>query len=58
MVVLAFDAPGQEPSPELIAATKTHLATAGFGEPELTRYDTNGQVVVCVRAARGRVTGR
>ena len=49
-VVLAFDAPGQEPSEDLIAATRANLALAGFGEPELTRYEGDRQVVVCVRA--------
>jgi cyclopropane fatty-acyl-phospholipid synthase-like methyltransferase len=53
VVVLAFDAPGQEPSPELIAATTANLAATGFREPELTRYEGSGQVVVCVRAATG-----
>ena len=52
VLVMAFDAPGQEPSPELIAATTTNLAATGFGEPELTRHESDGQVVVCVRTGR------
>jgi cyclopropane fatty-acyl-phospholipid synthase-like methyltransferase len=58
MLVLAFDAPGQEPSRDLIDATIANLATVGFGEPELTRYEGEAQVVVCVRAVRGRATDR